>query len=156
MNTSLDTTTIPSALLEALGISAATLPKVIALPPNRGDSCGASRQASRLTDAEYAALLQHLPLPRRPSLDHRDFLDVILGLEARGWRWTAFTQSDAVRKKFERWSMCGVWERLASSLDPALISPDRANQLARVADRGKAQRLRTLAQRTRASVRPSP
>src|SRR5215211_622383 len=77
-----------------------------------------------LTDAEYACLAAHLPLPARrgrPRLRPlREILDAIFYLVRTGCQWRLlpreFPPWQTVYHYFRRWRLDGTWEQLNAAL----------------------------------------
>lgn len=78
-------------------------------------------QIARLSDEEWAAILNSEILPAEPpqhgAMGHREFVEAILTVVGRGARWTDLDpiglSSEAVRKKFSRYQKKGIWVALS-------------------------------------------
>lgn len=87
------------------------------------------RHRHELTDAQWAKIEHLLPGrksdPGRTAVDNRLFVNAVVYVLKTGIPWAdlpgRFGKHDTVRKRFDRWCVNGVWERIAhASGDPDL------------------------------------
>lgn len=95
-----------------------------------------------LTDEEWALIEQTGALPRTPRqarMSDRQFCEAVISVVANKLRWTQLDSlgisSDAVRKKFVRYSRKGVWTALANSLDHQSTDTELGRMARLIADR---------------------
>lgn len=116
------------AAAEALGIDAATLPK-----PDAPSPVNIAPATIQKTDGDLSLLEAEVirpllpPEPRQEgSLPNVAILNGLLWAQRTGRKLTQlparYGKSDALRKRVERWSVAGVWDRLLSELDHLTLS----------------------------------
>ena len=125
----MDRSKIISAAL-ALGIDPATLPELDSSRGNAGEVTGPGTDwLERDLSVEEAEAIRSL-LPPEPhqegSISNITVLNGLLWAQRTGRKLTClpacYGNSDAVRKRAERWSVAGTWDRVLSELDALKLS----------------------------------
>jgi len=96
---------------------------------------------SELSDDEWSPISVLLPVepPQSNTMGNRQFVNAVLVAMHRGGRWGEYPKkvknSDAVRRRFGRWSHQGIWQKLAIDLATSALPENRKRQLRAVAER---------------------
>ena len=123
---------------QLLGIDPKTLPEIRAVSeakltiPERREM---EAETATLTDAEFEMLDPHLPPNRglEGAMTSREILDALLWAQATGRPLThlpsTYGNPEIVRKRAERFSIAGIWDRLLGELDDMQLGEGRRAEL---------------------------
>jgi hypothetical protein len=128
------------AVLRALGLDPQTI--VWDVPTSR-PAASLRQEISPLTDDEWREISATQLLPTdvgQAAMSNRVFVGAVLSIVS-GRSWTdldaAGVSSEAVRKKFARLALKGVWQSLASRADDLSLSPARRAALKAAGSRAR-------------------
>ena len=88
------------------------------------------RRRHELTDEQWDRIRDHLPGkagdPGRTAADNRLFVNAVLYVLKTGIPWedlpSRFGKPNSVWKRYDRWCMSGVWQRVAVALSDAELA----------------------------------
>ncbi len=121
-----------------LGIDPKTLPDIQAVSEAKvtvANRCEMETETATLTDAEYEMLEPFLPPDPivEGALKNREVIGALLWAQATGRPLThlppRYGNSEVVRKRAERLSISGIWDRLLGELDDMQLGEGRRAEL---------------------------
>lgn len=125
-------------IMSGLGVTSESIRTAMDALPAEGEP---RDDFSEFSDDEWSTISPRLPAepPQSNTMGNRQFVNAVLAASHRGGRWAEypkkFQHSDAVRRRFGRWSHQGVWQKLAMDLATSALSENRKRQLRAVAER---------------------
>lgn len=121
---------------KALGIAPKTLPHCVERAEPVCEPDPPERNYSELSDDEAEVIIPFLPAESRQSgsVSNRVVIDALLWVRQSGKKLTHLparfgVTPEAVRKRRERWSLAGAWDRLLDQLETLQLSEPRRVQL---------------------------